>query len=250
MSGIATAIVGSAVIGGIVSSDASRRAANTQADAARAANDTQLAMFDQNREDMAPWRTAGETALGQLTAGTAPGGDYMRDFTLADFARDPGYQFRQQEGMRGVESSAAARGGLLNGGTLKALDRYNQDYASGEFSNAYNRWNNDRSQRFNRLSSLAGIGQTASRDVANMGMQTAGTIGQNQLAAGNARASGYVGQANAFNNAQGSLQSMYMFNQMYPQRQQPRWYSNGTSSSTRGPVSDSVQLSDGTTFIG
>ena len=66
-------------------------------------------MFDKNRADMEPWRQASLPALDQLSAGTAPGGDFNRDFTLADFNRDPGYQFRMDEGMRGIEGSAAAR---------------------------------------------------------------------------------------------------------------------------------------------
>jgi len=220
MSGIATAIVGSAVIGGVVASNSASKAAKAQQQAADTASATELEMFNKNREDMQPWREAGQAALKQMTEGTQPGGDYMRDFTLADFTRDPGYDFRQQQGQRGVEASAAARGGLLNGGTLKGLLRYNQDFASGEYQNAYNRWNNDRTQRFNRLASLAGTGQTATRDVANMGQQVAGNIAQNQIGAGNARASGYVGQANAITGATQSLgnfaMNQYFMNQMKP----------------------------------
>lgn len=222
---VAAAIVGSAVVGAAVSSDASRRAANTQADAARQANDTSNAQYYQNREDMAPWRAAGAGALSQLTAGTGAGGDFNRDFTLADFQQDPGYAFRQQQGMRGVEASAAARGGALSGGALKALDRYNQDYASGEFQNAYNRFNNDRTQRFNRLASIAGLGQTATRDVANMGTQNAQQIGNNVMQAANARASGYVGGANAINSGMQTLGNWAMYRSM----QQPN--GAGTTSS-------------------
>jgi len=204
-----------AVIGSAISSDASRSAANTQADAAKHASDQAQAQYEQNRADYAPWREAGAGALGQLTTGTAPGGDFSRDFTLADFQQDPGYAFRQQQGQRGVEASAAARGGLLNGGTLKALDRYNQDYASGEYQNAYNRFNNDRTQRFNRLASIAGLGQTATRDVAQQGMQATQMQGDYGTQAANARASGYIGQANAINQGIGTLgnwwqQSQYM----------------------------------------
>lgn len=247
---IAAAIAGSAVVGAAVSSDASRRASNTQADAANQANATNNAQYGQSRADLAPWRAAGETALGQLSAGTATGGDLNRNFTLADFQQDPGYQFRQQQGMRGIEDSAAARGGLLNGGTLKALDRYNQDYASGEFSNAYNRFNNDNTQRFNRLSSIAGTGQTATRDVANLGASNAQQIGGNTLQAGNARASGYVGQANAINGGLQNLGNWYQ-QQQYMQQQQ-QWYGGGGGyiSNYRGPVSDSVRLTDGSTFGG
>lgn len=210
-------VLGVATVGSaLISANASGKAADAQADAARDSSATQLAMFDRNREDMAPWRAAGETALGQLGTGTAAGGEFNSRFSMGDFQQDPGYQFRLAEGQRALERSAAARGGALGGGSLRALTRYGQDYASGEYQNAYNRWNSDQTNRFNRLASLSGIGQTATRDVANMGMTTAGNIGANQLAAGNAAAAGYVGQANAINGGLGNMQSMYMFNRMFP----------------------------------
>lgn len=210
------AVAAGSVVGGLVSAQGARSAAGAQRAAAGDANATQLAMFDQNREDMAPWREAGTVALRQLTEGTAPGGEFMRDFSLADFRRDPGYEFRLGEGRRAIEGSAAARGGALSGGTLKALERWGQDYGSAEFGRSYDRFNADRDRRFNRLSSIAGIGQTATRDVAGMGERTAGAVAGNQLAAGNATAAGYVGRASAINDTMGSLQSMYMMSRMFP----------------------------------
>lgn len=220
MSGIATAIVASAVIGGDVASDSSRNAANAQKDAAQLASNTELEQFRQNREDMQPWREAGAGALKQMTEGTAAGGDFNRDFTLADFTRDPGYDFRMAEGARALDRSAAARGGVLSGGALRGVTRYGQDFASGEYQNAYNRFNNDRTQRFNRLASLAGTGQTATRDVAQMGSQVAGNVANNIIGAGNAQASSYVGQGNAISGAAQSLgnfaMNQYFMNQMKP----------------------------------
>ena len=201
-----------AVVGAGIGYSATTKAANTQADAANRATDISNQQFSQNRADMAPWRAAGETALGQLSAGTADGGEFNRNFTLADFQKDPGYQFRMDQGQSALEHSAAARGGLLNGGTLKAMNRYGQDYASGEFQNAYNRYNNDTTQRFNRLASLAGVGQTATRDVANMGMQNATQVGNNMMSAANARASGYMGQANAIGSGINTLGNWYQQN--------------------------------------
>lgn len=239
---VAAAVIGAAVVGAAASSDASRRASNTQADAAREAARTGDAQYDQNRIDAEPWREAGATALGQLSAGTAPGGEFNRDFSMADFQADPGYEFRRAEGQRGVEASAAARGGLLNGGTLRALSRYNQDAASGEYSNAYNRFNNDRTQRFNRLSGIAGTGQTAMRDVANQGTMNAINSGNNMMQAANARASGYVGSSNAMNSGVQTIGN-YFQNQQYMDRMSPQ-----QSSYSSRPTSDSVTLSDGSTF--
>jgi hypothetical protein len=113
-------------------------------------------------------------------------GDLTRDFSMADFQKDPGYQFRMQEGQKAIERSAAARGGLNSGATLKALSRYGQDFASNEYTNAYNRFNSDRDRRFNRLSSLAGIGQTASGQLMQAGQNYGNNVSANQIGYGNA----------------------------------------------------------------
>jgi hypothetical protein len=242
MSGIATAIVGSAVIGGVMSSKAAGSAADAQVQSSKEANATQLKMFEQNRADQEPWRQAGTVALGQLGAGTAAGGDFNRDFTMADFTKDPGYDFRMQQGQRGLDASAAARGGALSGGAIKASTRYGQDYASGEYQNAYNRFNADRTARFNRLSSLAGVGQTATNQVGAQGAQVASSIAENQIGAGNARASGYVGQGNAMSSAANTLGNFAMNSQYMNQGSNPYAF--------RPAQSNSVQLTDGTSFYG
>jgi len=207
------AVAGATVIGGVLSSNAAGKAANAQAGAAANATAEQQREFDANQANLKPYRDAGLSVLPQLTSGLAPGGQFNRNFTMADFNKDPGYQFRMDQGSQALQRSAAARGGLLNGGTLKALDRYGQDYASNEYGNAYNRFNNDQTTRFNRLSAVAGTGQTATNTIANIGTQTAQNIGSNYIGAGNAQAAGYVGQANAVNNGISSLGNFYMQNQ-------------------------------------
>lgn len=212
---IAAAIVGSAVVGGVAANrgartqaNAARDASNAQLQAQRESNDLQREMYNQNRADMQPWREAGMGALSQLTAGLNPGGEFNRNFSMADFQADPGYAFRQAEGQRAIDNSAAARGSSLSGATLKALARFGQDSASAEYQNSYNRWNNDVSNRFNRISGVAGTGQQATQQIGAYGQSTASNIAQgnmntannvasNTIGAGNARASGYVGMANA-----------------------------------------------------
>jgi hypothetical protein len=224
MSGwVAGAIVVSGVAGAVASSNAAGKAANAQRDAAQTASNTQLQMYNQTRDDQAPWRTAGGTAIGQLSAGTVPGGEFNRNFTMADFNKDPGYQFRMDQGSQALQRSAAARGGLMNGGTLKALDRYGQDYASNEYSNAYSRFNNDQTTRFNRLASISGVGQTSVAQTGAQGTATAGQIGSNMIGAGNAQAAGYVGSANAVNSGISSLGNFY---------QQQQWMNRYAPSTT------------------
>ena len=205
----AAAIIGSALVGGAVSSRSASKAADAQKDAANTASNTQLEMFNRTTELQEPWRQAGIGSLSQLTAGTAPGGDFNRDFTMADFNADPGYAFRMSEGQRAVESSAAARGGLLSGGTGKALVNYGQEAGSQEYSNAYNRFNADRSRRFDRLAGIARVGQTATRDLSTAGMNTGNQIANNQMAAGNAASANYIAGGNAANQAIGTIGNWY-----------------------------------------
>jgi hypothetical protein len=216
------AVAGATVVGGVISSNASGKAASAQENAANTAAQTQLTMYNQTRTDQAPWRAAGTTAIGQLSAGTQPGGQF--DNTTYNPATilqdDPGYQFRMDQGSKALQASAAARGGLLSGGTVKALDRYGQDYASNEYGNAYNRYNNNITTRFNRLSGIAGTGQTATAQTGAAGMTAAGQIGSAQIGAGNAQAAGYIGQANAVNSGISSLGNFYM-QQQYMNRYAP-----------------------------
>lgn len=150
----------------------------------------------------------------QTTQGQAGFGDLNRKFTADDFTADPGYDFRLSEGMKGINNSAAARGGVLSGAALKAASKYNQNFASNEYSNVYNRFNTDQTNKFNRLASIAGVGQMANNQVAAAGTNMANNVSQNQLGAGNARASGYVGQSNALTGGISQAYNMYQGNQL------------------------------------
>lgn len=149
----------------------------------------------------------------RAASGAVGYGDFTRDFSNEDFYTDPGYQFRLDEGGRAVDRSAAARGGLLSGRTLKELTRFGQGVASDEYGAAYARFNNNRTQRFNRLASVAGIGQTATNFTGQVGENAAGAIGENTLQAGNARAARAINQGNAVNNVTNSLGQWYLSQQ-------------------------------------
>jgi hypothetical protein len=138
------------------------------------------------------------------------------EYTPEMFAKgmDPGYQFRLAEGMKGLERSAAARGGLLSGGTLKGIQRYGQDMASQEYTNAFNRYQAERTGTLNPYQAMAGQGQSTANTLSNLGMSYAGQAGEAYQGAANARASGYVGQANAIGSTIGNLSNMYYQNQL------------------------------------
>ncbi len=178
----------------VSNSSANDRALEAQQGASHEANELQRYMYDTTRKDNEPWRQAGVTALGGLA-----NQDFQRDFTMADFQADPGFAFRMAEGQKAIERSAAARGGLGSGSTLKELTKYSQGVASDEFNNVYNRFNADRDRRFNRLASLAGIGQTANAANQQAGQSYANAYGENVTGAANAQAASAVAQANQRN---------------------------------------------------
>lgn len=190
---IALAIGGSALLG----ANASKSAANTQAAAADQATQLQERMFNKQVELQEPWRQAGVNALAKLQSGDVM--NYM----------DPSYKFRLGEGLKALDRQAAARGGLISGGALKAAQRYGQDFASQEFGNAYN-----------RLASLAGIGQTSATNVGNAANAYGTNAGNLMTSSAAARASGYVGGANALTSGLGQYlnytQGQNLLNRLAP----------------------------------
>jgi len=211
------ASIAAPLIGGAMASSAANKAAKTQAGAANQATALQREMWQKQLELQKPFYEAGLTGQNALLQYLGLGGDKtaanygagMQPFTGADLATEPGYQFRLSEGVNALNKQAAARGGLMSGAALKEAARYGQDYASGEYQNAYNRYWNQRNQLLNPLQSLLGQAQTSAGTIGQAGQNYATQAGQNMMGAANARASGYVGGANALNQALGSAYKNY-----------------------------------------
>ena len=205
-----------AVAGGAMAAKGAKSAAKTQAQAAADANAAQERMFQKQIELQEPFRQGGMTAQQEIMQLLGIGGDKTaagygslgKAFGTEQFQQDPGYAFRQSEGMKALERSAAARGNLMSGSTMKGIQRFGQDLASQEYQNAFNRYQTERAAKLNPLQSLMGSGQSA----ANTLTGAAGQMGQNEASnlynAGQARASGYIGQANALSGALGQIGSI------------------------------------------
>jgi hypothetical protein len=228
------AVVGGAILGGAyLSSQASKSAARTQADAAARAGDQQAAALAQQIEVSEPFRTTGTAAMNRLAAMTEPGGEYYAPFSQTDFTQDPGYAFRLKEGMKGLNASAAARGGLISGNALRAATGYGQELGSQEYTNAFNRYYAERSNKMDPLKFLSAQGQAAAAGQASNIGTSATNMANLTTGAGNAMAAGQVGSANAYANAIGQGVSMYQTNQLLnrfaPQRQiTPSYYTTNT----------------------
>lgn len=210
----------SSLISGITGSQAAQSAAETQARSAAEARQLARDIFNEQKALQEPFRTAGISAQNQLlTLLGLPGGTqgaefgrYARPFGMQDFQADPGYAFRLSEGMKALEASRAAKGGLLSGATGKALSRYGQDLASQEYGNAFNRFQTERVNRLQPLGALMGTGQAAAAGQAGYAGQYGQTAGGLTTDIGAVRAAGDIGAARAISNAL-SAYGNYMGNQ-------------------------------------
>lgn len=200
MSGwVAGAAVVGAVGGAMISSNGAKKAAGIQAASADAATQAQLDQYNQTREDQAPYRAlATEVGLPGIRNFLSSNNNQL---TAAQVMAEPGYQFGLAQGNKNLQGSAAARGGLYSGATLKALNRFGNDYATTKFDNAYNRMETGRTNQFNRFATAAGIGQTANNQVAQAGMNFANNAGSNLIGAGNAQGAAALASGNAWGNA-------------------------------------------------
>src|ERR1035441_7871612 len=242
--------------GAAISANAAGNAASTQADAAKSAAqlqaqeaqnslDFQKQEWNTQQQNMAPWLQAGQGGLSQLQTllGLGPNtgakgyGSLNQPFTppTLDQAKNyPGYQFGLSQGTQAMQNSAAAKGNVFSGNTQEALNNYAQNYAQQDYSNVYNQafntFETNQNNTYNRLAALSGLGQqtastlgqqgqTAANNVSNTYLTTGAQQGQDLQNAGAATASGYIGGANAWSGALGgssnSLMQMMLLQQMY-----------------------------------
>jgi hypothetical protein len=198
---------------GYLTGQAAKDAAQIQAQSAQNALALQREQFEYQKGLLEPYRKAGESALGRLTGAMGLGGQAGSPQQLLEM--DPGYAFRLGEGMKALERVQAARGNMLSGGAIKAGQRYAQDFASGEYGNAYN-----------RLANIAGLGQTVGGQLGSAAQQFGQTAGDtmsqsaNALAAGRVgRMSGYMGgiggAVGAYQNYQNQQQQNQLFRDIY-----------------------------------
>jgi hypothetical protein len=208
--GTGTAIAigaGAGLLGAKMTADAAKSAARTQADAASAAAANERAMYEQSREDLAPYREQGYVALKDI--------ERMKPFLTAQFGPqqfgqylDPSMAFRQRLGTQATERMANVGGGALSGNTLRALTDYGQNLASTEYGNAFNRFQTERGNIYNTLANIAGMGQNAVNTGVNATQNLAAQMTGLTTGSAAAQAAGTVGTANAYSGALGNIGNM------------------------------------------
>jgi hypothetical protein len=181
---IIPAVIGgaTAVYGASKQASAAKDAAKAQQKGTDATIAEQKRQFDLSRSDQMPWLDAGKSALGQQQALLS--GDFSK------FYSSPDYQYALDQGMQGLDRSAAARGKLFSGGYGQDLTKYAQGMATQNYNNFYG-----------KLAGLSNTGQGTATNLGALGQNYANAYGNAQQNTANARASSYTNQANAWGNA-------------------------------------------------
>ena len=221
MSFIAAAVVGSNLVSGYLGAESAEDASYAQSQAAKAATEEQRRQYDLAREDYAPWREAGSSAvsrLSQLLGLDGGSGELNKKFTIADFMNDPvtklSYQSGLDLGTQAIDRMAGARGSRNSGATLKELTRFGTDYTGQKAGESYSRFYGDQDRQYNRLAGVSGTGQTATSNLAQLGGQAASNIGNITTGLGNARGAAAIAQGNIWGGAAQNIGNWYSQNQM------------------------------------
>ena len=207
----AAVVGGTTLVSGKMQADAVEDAAAMQVAGGDRALAQQLRMFEMGREDMAPYRETGYTALKDIERLMPMFTQQFGPEQLEQYL-DPSMAFRMKYGTKATERAANVGGGLLSGNTLRSLTEFGQDLASTEYANAFNRAQTEPTNIFNRLHAISGLGQNA----VTTGVQAQQAYGNqaSNIMTGQAaaQAAGTVGQANAYAGAIGNIGNMAMMN--------------------------------------
>lgn len=169
MSGIATAIVGSQVIGGIMSSDAQQGAADTaagaQIESTKLGIDAQQKQFDTIQKLLAPYVNAGTGSLGAYQDLLGLNGTGKQQTAINGIQGSPIFTGLMKQGEDAILANASATGGLRGGNVQAALEQFRPNLLSQLIN-----------EHFSRLGGLVSLGENASAGVGNAGVKTGGAI--------------------------------------------------------------------------
>jgi hypothetical protein len=202
---LAWAIGGSAVLGFLGSrkqAKAAESASELQYQSTQDAAKQQREMFDILNAQQKPYREAGYGALNQINT-MLP--SFTKEFTSADLIKnlDPSYKFMLEQGLGATGQTMNVGGGGSNVDLAKM--KFAQEYAKSGAQQAFTNYQNQQSNIYNRLASLAGIGQTAQSQTNTLGTNTANALSQLGIGGASALGAGQVGAANAMAGAYGGI---------------------------------------------
>ncbi|MFW2098432.1 hypothetical protein ACG9ZL_19845 [Acinetobacter sp. ULE_I057] len=209
---VAAAVVGSAVVGGVMSSQAQKKAAKSaasaQSESSQAGIDEQRRQFDAIQELMKPYVNAGTQGLGGQQDLLGLNGADKQQAAIDAINNSSAMQTYMQQGENSILQNASATGGLRGGNTQSALGQFRPQLLNQLVN-----------QQYQNLGGLTSLGQNAAAGVGNAGMQSANNISNLMQSVGQAQAGSALaqGQANAnmwnsVSSAIGNVGGAYLYN--------------------------------------
>jgi hypothetical protein len=125
------------------------------------------------------------------------------------FRNSTNYQFREQQGLEGMNQGYAARGILQSGAAQKALGEWNSNFAANELGNYQNLLAGQQNMGLTASSALAGVGQSMVGQVTANNNSAAGVAANAALASGAANAGMWGNIGSSIGNAAGMMGSSY-----------------------------------------
>lgn len=187
------AAIGAQIGGAADAGDTASKAAAASNAQSQAALDLQRRVYEESIARQQPFLQTGTEFFNRLAALQRGGPEAQQNF----LQMDPGYGFRLGEGLKALERSAAARGGLMSGATGKALQRYGQDLASQEYGAAYN-----------RLANLANVGPQAAGVMSNLGQNYASNVGNIGMQQGETAANALLTRGSMYQRGVGDISQL------------------------------------------
>lgn len=187
----AAAIAGVSLIGSLVGANqadkASQRATRAQVSASRRGQDLVAQQFGATKQGLDPFIQGAGGAFQQQQALSGASGLEAQQQAFSQFQESPNVAFLREQGLRGIDTGASARGQLGSGSRDKARIGFSQGLALQDFNNQFNRLGNVSRQGLSAAQSLGGFGsQQAGQQAALLGQQ------------GQAQAQGFLNRGQAF----------------------------------------------------
>ena len=219
MSGIATAIIGSAVVGGVVSSRSASKAAQAQQEASGASIEEQRAQFEAMQRTLKPYVDAGTPALRQIASYSdiaQPAlneqqaligmfGAEAQQQAINRIEESPLYLEQVRQGENAILQQASATGGLRGGNIQAALAQFRPAVLSQMIENQYSKLGGMADFGGSAALNLAKMGQASGAGVGAAGMNMASNIGTALTNTGQAQAQAQLAKGQAWGNVAGSV---------------------------------------------
>ncbi len=214
MAWVATAVIGSAVIGAGATMYGANKAADAQTAGADKASQIAQQQYQQTRSDLSPFRDIGGVAAGELTGRlsdlTSPISVNPQDFLNSDM-----YKFLDTQGQRAVTNSSAARGLGTSGAALKGAAAFSSGLNAQQWQQNFNNQVTNQTNTYNRLKGLVDTGQNAAAQTGAAGTNAANTSANAAIGAGNAQGGAAVATGNAISNMAGNIGGYAAYKGLY-----------------------------------